>query len=60
MVTIEDGLSDSCVCPADKHYRGACKHRIAVAVHTSVLEAALNVQQIQELNTSELQAKEFC
>ncbi|MFC6763573.1 SWIM zinc finger family protein [Natrinema soli] len=56
LVTIEDGLPHSCPCPADEHHQGACKHRVAVAIRTPVLEAARNAQRIQRLRTSEVQA----
>ncbi len=56
LVTIEDGLPHSCPCPADEHYQGACKHRVAVAIRTSVLEAARNAQRIRELQTNRVQA----
>ncbi|WP_306061834.1 SWIM zinc finger family protein [Natronococcus wangiae] len=54
-MTIKDGLPHSCTCPADEHHRGACKHRVAVAIRTSVLEAARNAQRIRELQTSGVQ-----
>ena len=56
LVTIEDGLPHSCPCPADEHYQGACKHRVAVAIRTSVLEAARNAQRIRELEVCGVQA----
>ncbi|ELY91408.1 SWIM zinc finger family protein [Natrialba taiwanensis] len=56
LVTIEDGLPHSCPCPADEHHQGACKHRVAVAIRTPVLEAARNAQRIRELQTSKMQA----
>jgi len=55
-VTIKDGLPHSCPCPADEHYQGACKHRVAVAIRTPILEAARNAQRIRELEASGVQA----
>lgn len=40
LVTITDGLPTSCSCPADAHFEGACKHRVAVAIRRPVLSAA--------------------
>ena len=48
LVTIKDGIPVACECPADAHYDGACKHRIAVAIRTSVLEASVHVQAIAD------------
>lgn len=56
LVTIEDDLPHSCPCPADVHHRGACKHRVAVAIRTPVLEAACHAQRIRELEASGVQA----
>jgi hypothetical protein len=41
LVTIEDGLPAACECPADAHFDGACKHRVAVAIREPVLDAAV-------------------
>lgn len=51
VVTIEDGLPATCECPADDHYDGACKHRVALAIRLHVLDAAIAAQTIQELST---------
>jgi hypothetical protein len=40
-VRVVDGFPTSCTCPADEHYDGACKHRVAVAINRAVLEPAL-------------------
>ncbi|WP_135365018.1 SWIM zinc finger family protein [Halosimplex halophilum] len=40
LVRIEDGIPVVCDCPADEHYEGACKHRVAVAIRRPVLNAA--------------------
>ncbi|MXR40794.1 SWIM zinc finger family protein [Halobaculum sp. WSA2] len=40
VVTIDGDLPIACECPADEHYNPACKHRLAVAIHTPVREAA--------------------
>jgi len=42
VVTVDDGLPISCECPADTHYDSACKHRLAVAIRTPVLQAAVS------------------
>ena len=46
LVTIEDGVPITCECPADAHYDGACKHRVAVALRASVLEASAQIRTI--------------
>lgn len=46
LVTIQDGLPTSCECPADEHYEGACKHRVAIAIRRPVLDAALTAQHV--------------
>ena len=40
VVTVADGVPVACECPADAHYDSACKHRLAVAIRTPVLQAA--------------------
>lgn len=47
-VNVEDGVPASCVCSADQYRRGACKHRVAVAITAPVLEAATADKQEQE------------
>ncbi|WP_435156806.1 SWIM zinc finger family protein [Haladaptatus sp. DFWS20] len=44
LVTIRDGIPDACECPADEHFEGACKHRVAVAIRVPVLRAAIDQQ----------------
>ena len=39
-VTIEGGIPVACECPAEQKYPSACKHRVAVAIRTPLLEAA--------------------
>lgn len=39
-VTVEDGVPTACDCPADTTSETACKHRLAVAIRTPVLQAA--------------------
>lgn len=41
LVSVDDGLPTACECPADEHYEGACKHRVAVAIREPVLQAAV-------------------
>ncbi|RXK47036.1 SWIM zinc finger family protein [Halorientalis pallida] len=40
LVTVQDGLPTHCTCPADARFEGACKHRVAVAIRTPILDAA--------------------
>jgi len=40
LVNVDEGVPVSCTCPADTHYAGACKHRVAVAIRRPVLDAA--------------------
>jgi hypothetical protein len=46
VVAIKDDLPTTCECPADEHYEGACKHRVAVAIRWPVLDAALAAQRV--------------
>lgn len=39
-VNVTDGVPVGCTCKADEYQSGACKHRVAVAINTPVLEAA--------------------
>jgi hypothetical protein len=39
LVRVEDGVPVACECPADEHYEGACKHRVAVAIRRPLLDA---------------------
>ncbi|WP_114578478.1 SWIM zinc finger family protein [Saliphagus sp. LR7] len=48
LVRIDDGLPDSCTCPADEHHQGACKHRVAVAIRSHVLEPACDIQRVRD------------
>lgn len=50
LVTIDDGLPDSCECPADEHHPGACKHRVAIAIRSHVLYPASNLQCVRNLS----------
>ncbi|MFC7070515.1 SWIM zinc finger family protein [Halobaculum lipolyticum] len=40
VVTVTDGVPVTCECPADAHFNVTCKHRLAVAIRTPVLQAA--------------------
>lgn len=40
-VTVNRGVPVACECPADEHYDGACKHRVAVAIREPVLQAGI-------------------
>lgn len=44
-VTITDGVPTACECPADQHYEGACKHRVAIAIRDRLLRAACTALQ---------------
>ncbi|WP_226479873.1 SWIM zinc finger family protein [Natrinema amylolyticum] len=44
VVTVTNGLPIACECPADDHYEGACKHRVAVAICRPILEAVTQQQ----------------
>lgn len=39
-VNVERGVPVGCSCKSDEYQDGACKHRVAVAINTPVLEAA--------------------
>ncbi|QLH84817.1 SWIM zinc finger family protein [Halosimplex pelagicum] len=49
LVTVEDGLPIECTCPADDHYEGACKHRVAVAIRTPLLDAVTAADDSQSV-----------
>jgi len=38
-IRVDDGVPVSCTCPADEHYEGACKHRVAVAIRRPLVDA---------------------
>ncbi|EJN57393.1 SWIM zinc finger family protein [Halogranum rubrum] len=38
-VAVDDGIPVACECPADAKYSSACKHRVAVAIRTPLLDA---------------------
>ncbi|MFC6974795.1 SWIM zinc finger family protein [Halomicroarcula sp. GCM10025709] len=40
LVTIDEGLPQTCTCPADARFDGACKHRVGVAIRAPILDAA--------------------
>lgn len=40
LVTVDGTTPTRCTCPADEHFEGACKHRVAVAIRVPVREAA--------------------
>ena len=46
-VHVEGGIPSDCTCPADTYQEGACKHRVAVAIRESVLEAASTDQPVR-------------
>ncbi|WP_440988366.1 SWIM zinc finger family protein [Haloarchaeobius baliensis] len=48
LVRVVDGLPASCSCPADERFDGACKHRVAVAIRSPVLDAAVDVSVVTD------------
>jgi len=44
-VHIDDGVPVNCECPADE-YEGPCKHRVAVAIRTRILELAVQMRDV--------------
>ncbi|WP_227379174.1 SWIM zinc finger family protein [Haladaptatus halobius] len=40
LVTVHNRIPIACECPADDCYKGACKHRVGVAIRTPLLQAA--------------------
>ncbi|PCR92665.1 hypothetical protein CP557_08085 [Natrinema ejinorense] len=44
VVTVTNGLPIACECPADDHYEGACKHRVAVAIRRPIIQAVTQQQ----------------
>jgi len=51
LVSIEDGLPVDCTCPAETNYKGACKHRVAVAIRRPVLDFANDMQLLADGGT---------
>ncbi|KAB1184807.1 MULTISPECIES: SWIM zinc finger family protein [Haloferax] len=47
-VRMIDGVPTSCGCPADQRYTGPCKHRIAVAIRRSILDAVEQMQMVAD------------
>ena len=43
-VRIADDIPINCRCPADVEYTRACKHRVAVAIRSKILEMAIEAQ----------------
>lgn len=50
-VTVQDGVPATCECPADRYHSGPCKHRVAVAIRTPVLDAAVMMQSLDPTST---------
>ncbi|MFC6993236.1 SWIM zinc finger family protein [Haladaptatus sp. GCM10025707] len=46
LVTVRNGVPTTCECPADAHFEGACKHRLAVAIRAPILQAAQKVERV--------------
>lgn len=47
-VRVVDGVPASCACPADAIYEGPCKHRVAVAIRTRILEVATKMRAVAD------------
>lgn len=47
-VTVDDGVPESCECPADTRFDGPCKHRIAVAIRPIILDVATQMQLVAD------------
>jgi hypothetical protein len=56
-VAIRDGVPVACTCPADAHFHGACKHRVAVAMRRAVLDAAIRMQAVSSVRCSVTQSE---
>ncbi|WP_336361608.1 SWIM zinc finger family protein [Haladaptatus sp. ZSTT2] len=46
LVTVRNGVPTDCECPANARFEGACKHRLAVAIRTPILQAAQKANRI--------------
>ncbi|WP_332897147.1 SWIM zinc finger family protein [Haladaptatus sp. CMSO5] len=46
LVTVTNGSPVACTCPANARFKGACKHRLAVAIRAPILQAAQKVERI--------------
>ena len=46
-VNVENSIPAACECPSDTYHKGACKHRIAVAIREPVLEAASEYERAE-------------
>lgn len=51
LVEVVDGVPTSCTCPADERYDGACKHRVAVGIRRSIVDAAMRRQLVADGGT---------
>jgi len=40
LVRVAGGIPETCTCPADARFDGACKHRVGVAIRKPILDAA--------------------
>ncbi|MGB9955132.1 SWIM zinc finger family protein (plasmid) [Haloferax prahovense] len=47
-VRIQDGVPESCSCPADASGNGPCKHRVAVAIRPRILELAVKMRVVAD------------
>ena len=56
LVTVTGGVPETCTCPANARFEGACKHRVAVAIRTPILQAA-NRQVVADGGVERLQGR---
>ncbi|WP_336345913.1 SWIM zinc finger family protein [Halalkalicoccus ordinarius] len=47
-VNVESGIPVAFECPSDTYHKGACKHRVAIVIRETVLEAATEYEGDQE------------
>ncbi|MDS0300967.1 SWIM zinc finger domain-containing protein [Halogeometricum sp. S1BR25-6] len=51
-VSVVDGIPATCECPADAAYEGPCKHRVAIAIRSRILELVTKVQVVADGGTT--------
>ncbi|ELY32161.1 SWIM zinc finger domain protein [Haloferax volcanii DS2] len=51
-VRIQDGVPESCSCPADASGDDPCKHRVAVAIRPRILELAVQMRVVTDGGSS--------
>lgn len=55
-VTVEGGVLVACDCPGGEHHSGACKHRVAIAIRTPIIEV-VNTQPVRANGGAVLEEK---